>query len=290
MFYQYVICQVLWISCHLHSRKSLRRNGPSCWGLNGQMDLTWCQWCTRNCTVYVFYLRNYSVLFYPIYHFHVWGSQPSDFIDTQASSTSPQDICVYIYIYSIIFLIVELDSHHAVKLVEWMLWQGRPWKNTGLRHCRIWRRSKGSEIGRRESPIDVEILWDSDMLNLKVAFCEWEINESLSHISWPAVCENSCKAPMPTSRENWLTEIAPWEKSRTASEEWLRKRSKNDVNPHDIFNWHFLTMYGMASHVCTTTGSFGRGRSSKAPGGAVWAWIGGQKLEPVFLKTCSFFL
>ena len=90
------------------------------------------------------------------------------------------------------------------------------------------------------------------------------------------------KAPRPTSRENWLTEIAPWEKSRTASEEWLRKCSKNDVNPHDIFRWHFLTMYGMASHVCTTTGSFGRGRSSKAPGGAAWAWIGGQKLEPVF--------
>ena len=47
----------------------------------------------------------------------------------------------------------------------------------------------------------------------------------------------------------------------------------------------------MVSLVTTATGSFGRGRSSKAQGGAAWAWIWGTaKLEPIFIELFQAFL
>lgn len=48
----------------------------------------------------------------------------------------------------------------------------------------------------------------------------------------------------------------------------------------------------MVSLVCTTaTGSLGRGRSSKAQGGAAWAWIWATaKLEPIFIEHFQAFL
>lgn len=117
--------------------------------------------------------------------------------------------------------------------------------------------------------------------------------DDLPHFMTRSMCKFTVKHPCQCCMKKDSQRSHPRENSKQYQKINHRKvyAQRRNVNPQDMFRWHFLHN-GMVSLVCTTaTGSFGRGRSSKAQGGAAWAWIWATaKLEPIFIELFQAFL